>query len=489
MTIFTSNYDSTLEVVPDPVSLMESMRAVGYTAEAAIADLIDNSLSAGAGNIDVQYDSGHEPYVAVVDDGHGMSPDELTQAMRHGSRNPQDTRDAADLGRFGLGLKTASLSQCRWLTVVSKKNGVISSRRWDLDVVEDSGRWLVVVPCAASLRELPLFRKLEAQDSGTLVVWKNLDRLIAGSRSVADEMTLKFSGLFEHLALVFHRFVADGGPSQSVSIKVNGLPLPHRDPFLKMNRFRQPLEGQTIRHERGAVRVTPYVLPPIRNFSPADIETAGGMEGLRGTQGFYIYRNRRLVIWGTWFKLVPKEEFFKLTRVQVDIPNTFDDLWALDIKKSSAQPPEVIRGRLKGLIPHFADISRRTITYPGRKTNTASYAPAWIRTEPAHGKFRYDLNPEHPALTGFSTNLNPDQQRQFVGLLDLMAAALPMDSIYADMCSDSRTPSAADRLRELAELASKMRQLTGLSIQQVLDIDPFIRHPELRDDLLIELEN
>lgn len=489
MAISTSNKDSTLEVIPDPVSLMESMRAVGYTAESAIADLIDNSLSAGASSVDVQYDSANEPYVAIVDDGSGMSPDELTQAMRHGSRNPQDTRDAADLGRFGLGLKTASLSQCRWLTVVSKKNGVISGRRWDLDVVEDSGRWLVVVPSETALRELPLFRKLEAQANGTLVVWQKLDRLIAGSRSVADEMTLKFSGLFEHLALVFHRFTSDSSSNLAVSIKVNGLRLPHRDPFLKTNRFRQPLEGQVIRHERGTVRVTPYVLPPIHNLSPADIETAGGREGLRGTQGFYIYRNQRLVIWGTWFKLVPKEEFFKLTRVQVDIPNTFDDLWALDIKKSSAQPPETIRNRLKGLIPHFASASRRTITYPGRKTNTAAYAPVWIRTEPAHGKFRYDLNPEHPALTGFSAHLDPDLQRQFVALLDLMAVALPLDGIYADMCGDSRTTPAADKLRELADLASRMHQLTGLPIRQVLDIDPFIRHPELRDDLLAELEN
>ena len=468
---------------------MESMRAVGYTSESAIADLIDNSLSAGSKHVDVQYDSANEPYVAVIDDGWGMSPDEITQAMRHGSRNPMDTREASDLGRFGLGLKTASLSQCRQLTVVSKKNDVISARRWDLDVVEDSGRWLVVVPSLEELRILPLFRKLEAQTSGTLVVWQKLDRLIAGSRNVAAEMTLKFSGLFEHLALVFHRFTSDGSPSQMVSIKVNGLPLPHRDPFLKTNRFRQPLEGQAIRHERGTVRVTPYVLPPIHNLSPTDIETAGGRDGLRGTQGFYIYRNQRLVIWGTWFKLVPKEEFFKLTRVQVDIPNTFDDLWALDIKKSSAQPPEVIRSRLKELIPHFANASRKTITYPGRKTHTAAYAPVWMRKEPAHGKFRYDLNPEHPALAGFSAQLDPNQQRQFMGLLDLMSAALPLDGIYADMCGDSRATPAADKLQELVNLASRMRQLTGLSIQQVLDIDPFIRHPELRDDLLAELEN
>lgn len=478
-----------LEVVPDPVSLMESMRAVGYTAESAIADLIDNSLSAGARNVDVQYDSADEPYVAILDDGRGMGPDEITQAMRHGSRNPQDARDAADLGRFGLGLKTASLSQCRKLTVVSKKNGVLSGRRWDLDVVEDSGRWLVVVPSDAELRELPLFRRLESLGSGTLVVWQSLDRLVAESRSVADEMTLKFSGLFEHLALVFHRFTSDENAATAVSIKVNGLSLPQRDPFLRANRYRQPLEGQVIRHERGLVKVTPYVLPPIHNLSPTDIEVAGGREGLRGTQGFYIYRNQRLVIWGTWFRLVPKQEFFKLTRVQVDIPNTFDDLWALDIKKSSAQPPEVIRSRLRSLIPHFANASRRTITYPGRKTNTKEYAPVWVRTEPAHGRFRYDVNPEHPAFAAFAASLDARQQQQFSALMDLMSAALPLDGIYADMCGDTRAVPRTDTLRELLDLASQLRRLAGLSPRQILEIDPFIRHPELREELLDELEN
>jgi len=141
----------TLEVIPDPVSLMESMRAVGYSTEAAIADLIDNSLSADAKAIHVQYDASDSPYVAILDNGVGMDSDELTAAMRHGSSNPADHRDASDLGRFGLGLKTASLSQCRKLTVITRKDGYTSARRWDLDVVQQTGKWLVVVPSAAEI--------------------------------------------------------------------------------------------------------------------------------------------------------------------------------------------------------------------------------------------------------------------------------------------------------------------------------------------------
>ncbi len=337
----------TLEVIPDPVSLMESMRAVGYSTEAAIADLIDNSLSADATAIHVQYDASASPYVAILDDGVGMDSDELTAAMRHGSSNPADHRDASDLGRFGLGLKTASLSQCRKLTVISRKDGYTSARRWDLDVVQQTGKWIVVVPPAAELETMPLYRRIEAASSGTLVVWQDLDRLTAGAANPQREMTIKMAPLFEHLALVFHRFTQKDDTNPPVTISVNGQTLPPRDPYLSGNPLRQELEGQTIDHARGKVVIKPFILPPVSNLTADEVNTAGGREGLRGTQGFYVYRGRRLVIWGTWFGLVPKEEFYKLTRIRVDIPNSFDDLWALDIKKSAAHPPDPIRTRLK----------------------------------------------------------------------------------------------------------------------------------------------
>lgn len=120
---------------PSAADLLESMRAIGYSFEAALADLIDNSLSADARQIELHFSPYDRPYVVVLDDGAGMSPSELTAAMRHGSRDPRLARDSRDLGRFGLGLKTASLSQCRRLTVVSWKDGQRSARQWDLDHV------------------------------------------------------------------------------------------------------------------------------------------------------------------------------------------------------------------------------------------------------------------------------------------------------------------------------------------------------------------
>jgi hypothetical protein len=479
----------TLEVIPDPISLIESMRAVGYSVEAAIADLIDNSISAEADTVAIKYDATEDPFVAILDNGLGMAPDELTNAMRHGSSNPSDARNPSDLGRFGLGLKTASLSQCRRLTVVSRKQGVTSARRWDLDVVQHSGRWLVVVPEDRDLESLPMFSHLKMIDSGTLVVWQDLDRLTAGALDPQAEMTAKLSALYEHLALVFHRFTQKEDGVGPITIIANGQRIPPRDPFLKSNTFRQPLEGQLIRHQKGDVRVSPFVLPPVSHLSQDEINLAGGKDGLRGTQGFYIYRNRRLVIWGTWFRLVPKEEFYKLTRVQVDIPNTFDDLWALDIKKSVAFPPEAIRNRLKNLIPHFAGASKKTVTYPGRKQSVGGFFPLWIRVEPRHGSFRYELNIEHPAIQSLSSMLDGDDQRYFQKILNLFGDTLPFESIYADMCGDRRASAQEDALSTLSDIAKSLLEITGLNVDQVLNIDPLVRYPQHHEKLRTELIN
>lgn len=477
------NQIETLEVIPDPVSLIESMRAVGYSVEAAVADIVDNSLSAGASEVQIQYDATGSPFVAILDDGEGMAPDELTSAMRHGSSNPADQRGADDLGRFGLGLKTASLSQCRKLTVISSKGGDITARRWDLDVVRETARWLVVVPERFEFESLPMFARLRAQDSGTLVIWQDLDRLTAGAKNVQQEMTVRMEPLLEHLALVFHRFTQREMQHPAVSMMVNGMPLPRRDPFLASNQFRQELEGQTIRHERGAVEVSPYILPPISRLSEEEIETAGGRDGLRGSQGFYIYRGRRLVIWGTWFRLVPKHEVYKLTRVKVDIPNSFDELWALDIKKSAAYPPDAIRTRLRQLIPHFADKSRKAIVYPGRRSNTNStVVPLWDRVEPRHGSFSYQINTEHPLIAKLSGSLDVDQQRHMQAILECLATSLPYDQVYADMCGD-RPRDAGDDLDQLVDMARSLLELTGLDIARVLEIDPLARFPAQHDTI------
>lgn len=232
----------TIEIIPDPISLLESMRAVGYTVETAIADIIDNSVSKEAKNIYVIWDPSNEPYIAILDDGVGMTSEELTNAMRHGNTNPNKKRSEIDLGRFGLGMKTASLSQCRKLTVVSKKNNVLSALSWDLDLVAERRKWIVRIPDLEEFSDLRVLDKLIKNKSGTIVIWQKLDRLLAGSDKPLEELTSKLSRLGDHLALVFHRFIKpDSSNIEHVTIKLNGQNVPALDPFLKSKAFKQPL--------------------------------------------------------------------------------------------------------------------------------------------------------------------------------------------------------------------------------------------------------
>ena len=161
-----------LEIPPKPSSLIESMRDIGYSLSTALADLIDNSVAAQATDIRVFVSpDASNLSVGILDNGIGMTEDTLLNAMRLGSRSPLEERSKSDLGRFGLGLKTASFSQCRMLTVVTRTKGKTACARWDLDQIAESDRWHVQVP--DDVESIPWVELLGTR--GTLVVWEKLD--------------------------------------------------------------------------------------------------------------------------------------------------------------------------------------------------------------------------------------------------------------------------------------------------------------------------
>ncbi len=195
-----------------------------------------------------------------------------------------------------------------------------------------------------------------------------------------------------------------------------------------------------------------------------------------------------MVIWGTWFRLTPKEEFYKLTRIQVDIPNTLDHLWSLDIKKSSAYPPESIRQRLLELIPHFTNTSQRTITYPGRKQRqTKKFIPLWERIEPAHNLFKYQINENHPAIQAFCDNLSHEDIKRFQNILELTSVMLPYESIYSDMCSDNRQSKLGNQEVEIIAIARRLLTIAQLPLEHILKIDPIASYPQYHDKIRMEI--
>ncbi len=222
-----------IRLPPNAASLSASMRDIGYSLETAIADLIDNSISAGAEKVDIYcVTDTEEPFVAIIDDGHGMGIDEIIHAMRHGGIDRNRERKPHDLGKFGLGLKTASFSQCRRLTVVSRKGEELNAAEWNLDVVDNRDDWIISLLDEEEIRSLPRFEFLP--ERGTLVLWRNLDRLFEDyeGHERQEVVNKKLSEARQHIALVFHRFMEGEAPwSSQLQISVNGDKLKAFDPF------------------------------------------------------------------------------------------------------------------------------------------------------------------------------------------------------------------------------------------------------------------
>ena len=164
------------EVVQPIVSnFIKSLRDIGYTFEVAVADVLDNSITAKAKNVQISCIPNPNTMFTLLDDGIGMSNSELIDAMRLATNDPDSPREGTDLGKFGLGLKTASFSQCTDLTVLSKKNGIVSLKQWDLQYISSENEWLLITPDISEYKNIPLFEEFMKQESGTLVVWRGID--------------------------------------------------------------------------------------------------------------------------------------------------------------------------------------------------------------------------------------------------------------------------------------------------------------------------
>jgi len=424
-----------IDLPPYAPTLMESTRAIGYSLEAAIADIIDNSISASASNIWVSFFPIGDAYIAILDDGNGMSASEINIAMQYGSRNPSEQRADNDLGRFGLGLKTASLSQCKILTVVSKKGDIIEGRRWDLDYVATTEKWSLGVLDEDEIACLPNIEQLKSLPSGTMVLWQNLDRLMLGEIHFEHAMGRKMDEVRNHLTLVYHRYLAGEVGIGKIMLYFNNEKLCPHDPFLR-NKSVQAFSDEIILIGRSKVVVRPYILPHISKLSLEEIESLGGNEGLRKQQGFYVYRNKRLLVWGTWFRMMRQGELSKLVRIQVDIPNSLDDLWTLDIKKSTAVPPAEVRRNLGNIIKKMAEKSKRTWTYRGKKETDDTVSHIWSRIKTRTG-IVYEINQDYPIVDKLTAKY-PDIKRELQFLFKQIEVGLPLNSLYIDLVNDEK---------------------------------------------------
>lgn len=501
----TKNLSSSnqLDLSPHPSALLESLRSIGYTLETALADIIDNSITAKSSSVSVRFlwNSGI-PWVAIVDDGKGMSREELIEAMRFGSRTPIEDRDENDLGRFGLGMKTASISQCRHLTVVSTRKGNLSACEWDLDKIaaNESASWFAGLLEPTNISGDALLSSLvedflAKKSSGTVLLWRRLDNSTVekGNSFAETRFSEDMNSARKHLEMVFHRFLSPDPGKSAIRMDFNGNALEAFNPFGPTIPARQELPSETVRIEGRKMQVQPYILPHQSKVPKAQYEQYAGEQGYVQNQGFYIYRNRRLIVKATWFRLIKKEELNKLIRVRVDIPNSLDHLWKIDVKKSQASPPEAVRKELKKIIGRISGAGKEVFNRRATKLKNRALNPVWCR-EVADGKIRYCVNEEHPLIKSMLEQGTKEQAGQMRTCLRLINETFPHELFFADAASDTaefETPTHEEaEIRQIAVQLIDALRMCGYEGEelrkQLLKTEAFPFPSKLIDELLPE---
>lgn len=435
---------------PSAFLLMDSLRSIGYSFNAAAADIVDNSISAQAKTIQLSVSPDpDDSYLGFLDDGLGMTRDELRTAMRYGSEGKEARRDPNDLGRFGMGLKSASLSQCKRLTVLSAKNGSISGAEWDLNLIQKTNDWTLQELSEEEMKGVPLYDDLRALPHGTLVLWRDFDVISASYNGLAHKGLIDCTmGAREYLRLVFHRFLASG----QLSILLNGQALTPIDPFLEGHSRveEKKTEDIVIPDMNGVpqhVFVTPFLLPYLKDLTDDDKERLGGIANINGNQGFYVYRNERLIIYGTWFRMTRREELSKYARIRVDIPSTLDDIWKIDIKKQNAELPPTIRRQLQKVVEDakFSSLKKNEHRLTAKSADKSSI---WARFLTRDQKTAYLINRDSPLVRNVFSRLSSEDALRVSRLLTCIEKAIPYHDFYVDEANDRIDDTVDDESRE-----------------------------------------
>lgn len=485
---------------PSAAAMCESMRSLGYTPGAAVADLIDNSIAASAKNVwisvaETRSSSGRR--LAILDDGQGMTAEGLLAAMRPGSRSPREPRDLRDLGRFGLGLKTASFSQCRCLTVATRTaGGTLNVLRWDLDHVKKTDKWeLLEGPDPDVKLDLELLERLSG--AGTLVLWSSIDRLSPNGAEVITDLR-------QHLALTFHQLLEEGDLRLYTSMDnrhQNPNPVAPVDPFMRSNKATRPSPEQRI--DQGCT-LRGYLLPHRDRCTEMEWEAGALGTTWRDRQGCYVYRNRRMLVAGSWLDLDrrwKKDPDTQLARVKIDFDNAWDERWKLDVMKSRASPPRELRGRLRDLAQRTREDSTRVFAYRHRRPERVAASPQaediqhislWkIESGGAGNRFR--ISEQHPAVRRLLESSPLGRP-----VIRLIEDALPMSTIWYEF--NARIGTAAEMRAEVRDLAQARLGLVsyveyecanGRSLAEIIAgvrrMEPYDDLQELVDSVAAEL--
>ncbi|MCE6999973.1 ATP-binding protein [Saccharothrix sp. S26] len=459
-------------VTPDPAGTIASLSSLGYSVEAAIADLIDNSVAARARSVEVVCTwEGAESWIAVADDGSGMTSSELLTAMTLAIKGPDTVRSAQDLGRFGMGLKTASFSQARQLTVTTKVvDGDWVTRTWDLATVRESGEWRLLYGSDPAT-EVVLDRLRDRRSKGTIVLWRRLHRFDSDEVTVLDQVSQRqFYGetdrIESHLGMVFARLMTG---QRRLALSVNGTPVSAWDPFLSRHPSGQRLPAEELPVAGHLVRVEAFVLPHPKRLDESALKEAGGPGGWLDQQGFYVYRRNRLILPGSWLNLpgLRRQEKHNLVRISVDVPAELDAEWSVDVRKSAVVPPIAVRGHLRRIGVAACRLAEETLRHRGRvtaRTRGADFVYAW-NVSRDNGQLTCRINRDHPLVRQVLRG-GADSSADARALVRLLEETVPVAALRVMHQSDTiddPEPFAEAAADEVVEVA---RRIYGALVSQ-----------------------
>lgn len=483
------NYPKAEIANPNPKSTINSYRSFGYNLSTAIADIVDNSISAKATEIRIEYKwNGQESFVLISDSGVGMNKDELVLAMTPGSKDPEEARHEKDLGRFGMGLKTASFSQCKRLTCVTKREGYNSLKRcWDIDFINQENKWQLL----DYVSDQSFLEKIDKQKSGTLILWEKLDRIVgnadSNNESVKNAFYQEMSNVRKHLRLVFHKFIE----SKTIKIFFQNEEIDPFNPFL-LNLSPKPEMGTPEKF--GNVEISYFILPHMSEIGKESYENSGGSLGWFEQQGFYIYRGDRLLVSGDWLGLEKKRDYSKLARISINFSNANDFNWHLDIKKSTAIPPIEIRRELFRIAKIAILKSAKIYNWRGQKTlsgfENPNHEPLWKDEISREGIKKYKINRSHPVIN----SLLSENSKLTSKALKLLEDSVPIELILSNQNEDpgfhemeKQTENPSDDLITLAVDLYKINVSRGipesLARQQIMSSTPFNLFPLINEYL------
>ena len=424
-----------LDANPNPEFLIKSIAEQGYSLETALADLMDNSITANASRIEVLTKIDEEPFTLFLsDNGDGMSYESLKRNMQFPSKSPEDSRKSNDLGRFGLGLKTASFSQTRVFTVLSREKGnsLYSGLTWDVKHLKDSGKWEMIINSNEEITEIIEQYNSISNDHqncskdftpNTIIVWKGLYKfenyLDKKSKQDAfkEEITNKTN---EYLSIVFHKFMER--QTNQIVIRINNALVKPFNPFPNENiRALEPLQkefGKDIVKIQGFVLPNKSIKDAKENFNPWTPQN----KSLMDMEGLYIYRADRLILFGGWNGLIKKMPRLQLGRLKIDIGNKVDHLFHLNVAKSQINIPHDLKNSfLRAIVDLKAEAQKEYHNHilVGIPLKPTEHSSQLFFKEATNKGLLMKINNEFPLLKSLKSSLNNKQKAELNFILKM----------------------------------------------------------------------